>query len=33
MAGCRPDYLLYPELDTREERAEFVSLFNPLGEF
>ena len=33
LAGCRPDYLLYPELDTREERAEFVSLFNPLGEF
>lgn len=32
-AGCRPDYLLYPELDTKEERAEYVTLFNYYGEF
>ena len=28
MLGCRPDYLLYPEKNTREERAEFIRLFD-----
>lgn len=33
LGGCRPDYLLYPELDTKQQRAEYVSLFNSEGEF
>lgn len=32
MLGCRPDYLLYPNLDTRIERAERIQLFNNKGE-
>jgi hypothetical protein len=28
MLGCRPDYLLYPEMDTSVERAEHIRLFN-----
>lgn len=28
MLSCRPDYLLYPEKNTREERAEFIRLFD-----
>lgn len=28
MLGCRPDYLLYPEKNTAEERAEFIRLFD-----
>lgn len=28
MLGCRPDYLLYPEKNTRTERAEFIRLFD-----
>lgn len=32
MLGCRPDYLLYPEKNTREERAEYIRLFNDRGE-
>lgn len=35
MLACRPDYLLYPERETKLERAEFLRLFNndgkPLG--
>lgn len=26
--ACRPDYLLYPEKNTRVERAEYVQLFD-----
>ncbi len=28
MLGCRPDYLLYPEKNTKLERAEFIRLFD-----
>lgn len=28
MLSCRPDYLLYPEKNTRAERAEFIRLFD-----
>ena len=28
MLGCRPDYLLYPERNTKLERSEHVRLFN-----
>lgn len=28
MLGCRPDYLLYPERNTKQERAEHIRLFN-----
>lgn len=28
MLGCRPDYLLYPEKNTRQERAEYIQLFD-----
>ena len=28
MLGCRPDYLLYPEKNTRLERAEYIQLFD-----
>lgn len=28
MLICRPDYLLYPEFDTKEERSEHIRLFN-----
>ena len=28
MLGCRPDYLLYPEKNTRQERAEYIRLFD-----
>ena len=28
MLGCRPDYLLYPERDTKIERSEYIRLFN-----
>lgn len=28
MLGCRPDYLLYPEKNTRQERAEQIRLFD-----
>ena len=31
MLGCRPDYLLYPERETKLERAEFLRLFNNDG--
>ena len=29
---CRPDYLLYPEKNTKEERSEQVRLFNNEGQ-
>lgn len=28
MLGCRPDYLLYPERNTKIERGEHIRLFN-----
>jgi hypothetical protein len=28
MLGCRPDYLLYPERNTKMERGEHIRLFN-----
>lgn len=28
MLACRPDYLLYPELETRADRAEYIQLLN-----
>lgn len=28
MLIARPDYLLYPELETKEERSEYIQLFN-----
>lgn len=28
MLACRPDYLLYPEKNTRQERAEYIRLFD-----
>ena len=28
MLSCRPDYLLYPNHNTPEERAEHLRLFN-----
>jgi hypothetical protein len=31
MLACRPDYLLYPERNTRLERSEHVRLFNKDG--
>lgn len=31
MLGCRPDYLLYPEKNTKQERAEHIRLFNNNG--
>ena len=31
MLGCRPDYLLYPELNTQLERAEQVRFFDNDG--
>lgn len=32
MLACRPDYLLYPERNTKLERAEHIRLFNNNGE-
>lgn len=32
MLGCRPDYLLYPNIDTKYERAEHIRLYNKYGE-
>lgn len=31
MLACRPDYLLYPEKNTKIERSEYVRLFNNQG--
>ena len=31
MLACRPDYLLYPEKNTKLERAEQIRLFNNRG--
>ena len=30
--ACRPDYLLYPERNTKLERSEHIRLFNNVGE-
>lgn len=32
MLGCRPDYLLYPNLETNYERAEHIRLYTKYGE-
>lgn len=32
MLGCRPDYLLYPEQNTKLERAEHIRFFNDRGQ-
>ena len=31
MLACRPDYLLYPQKNTREERSDYVHLFDLKG--
>jgi len=33
MIACRPDYLLYPEKETKMERSDQVRLFGPDGKF
>lgn len=32
MLAVRPDYLLYPEKNTREEKSEMIQLFNSKSE-
>lgn len=31
MLGCRPDYLIYPEKNTMQERSEYIQLFDLKG--
>lgn len=33
MIACRPDYLLYPEKETKMERSDQIRLFGPDGKF
>lgn len=33
MIACRPDYLLYPEKDTKMERSDQIRLFDDTGKF